>query len=79
MTEPTPELTIEEKILAEIESVEQQYLENNDEIVKLQKLLNQRLQLGVELKGQFKALKRLAPKPQEETEELPVKEKPKKD
>lgn len=60
MTEPgKKELTIEERIDADLVSVEQQYLENNQEIEKLQKLLNQRLQKGVELKGEFRALKRL--------------------
>lgn len=59
MSEPAKELTIEERIDADIENVEQQYLENNKEIEKLQHLLNQRLQTGVELKGEFRALQRL--------------------
>jgi len=62
MTKPAKELTIEERIDADIETVEQQYLENNKEIEKLQNLLNQRLQKGVELKGEFRALKRLKEK-----------------
>lgn len=59
MSEKAKKLTIEERIDADLESVEQQYLENNTEIEKLQQLLNQRLQKGVELKGEFRALQRL--------------------
>lgn len=61
MSEPN----YEEKILDQLEDVEQQYKENNEEIKKLQVLLNKRLERGVELKGEYKALKKLLP-PEEE-------------
>lgn len=59
MSKPKKKLTLEERIASDIKSVEQQYKENQREMDKLQTLLDQRFQRGVELKGEFKALRKL--------------------
>ena len=72
MGDPTPEQSLEDKILTQIEDVEQQFTENEEEIQRLKTLLNQSTAKRLRLKGEHTALKRLLPK-----EELPAK-KPKK-
>jgi hypothetical protein len=71
MAEPEKELTIEEKILAEKEDVEQQYTKNEDEIQRLKVLLNQRMQKRMQLEGQHTALCKLLPK---QEKQLPAKD-----
>jgi len=63
------EPTLEEKILTQIEDVEQQYTKNEDEIQRGKVLLNQRINKRMQLKGQHTALTRLLPK-----EKLPAKD-----
>lgn len=71
MGDPSQEQSLEEKILKQIEDVEQKYSENENEIQTLKTQLQQRTAKRLQLKGEHTALKRLVP------EELPAK-KPKK-